>query len=102
MLGQLPLPKPTLEGRLQRQSALYENGVGIRDPMEFFEEITRRKLLHGVLPMDLVYASEELDTLMAAYMAFCVVNCPQEMILVGDPQEGQIALPVTKLKERYS
>ncbi len=102
LLGQLPLPKPTLEGRLQRQSALYENGVGIRDPMEFFEEITRRKLLHGVLPMDLVYASEELDTLMAAYMAFCVVNCPQEMILVGDPQEGQIALPVTKLKERYS
>jgi predicted nuclease with RNAse H fold len=102
LLGQLPLPKPTLEGRLQRQIALYEQGIGIKDPMEFFEEITRHKLLHGVLPMEFVYATEELDTLMAAYMAYCVVNCPQEMILVGNHQEGQIALPVASLKERYS
>ena len=102
LLGKLPLPKPTLEGRLQRQIALYEQGVGIKDPMEFFEEITRHKLLHGVLPMELVYAAEELDTLMAAYMAFYVTNCPQEMMLIGDKAEGQIALPVAHLKERYS
>jgi hypothetical protein len=101
LLGRLPLPKPTLEGRLQRQSALYEQGVGIKDPMEFFEEITRHKLLHGALPMELVYAAEELDTLMAAYMAYCVVNCPRETILIGDQQEGQIALPVASLKESY-
>jgi hypothetical protein len=102
LLGQLPLPKPTLEGRLQRQIALYEQGIGIKDPMGFFEEITRHKLMHGVLPMELVYAAEELDTLMAAYMAYCVVNCPQNMVLIGDKQEGQIALPVASLKERYS
>lgn len=102
LLGQLPLPKPTLEGRLQRQIALFEQGAGIKDPMEFFEEITRHKLLHGVLPMDLVYAAEELDTLMAAYLAWCVINCPQDMILIGDKQEGQIALPVAGLKEKYS
>lgn len=102
LLGQIPLSKPTLEGRLQRQSALYEQGIGIKDPMEFFEEITRRKLLHGALPMELVYAAEELDTLMAAYMAFCMVNSPQETILIGDHQEGQIALPVVSLKEKYS
>ena len=101
LLGQLPLPKPTLEGRLQRQIALYEHGAGIKDPMEFFEEITRHKLLHGVLPMEFVYAAEELDTLMAAYLAWCVVNCPQDLILIGDKQEGQIALPVAELKERY-
>lgn len=101
LLGKLPLPKPTLEGRLQRQIALFENGVGIKDPMEFFEEITRHKLLHGILPVELVYAAEELDTLMAAYMAYCVRNCPQDVILVGDKQEGQIALPVAELKERY-
>jgi predicted nuclease with RNAse H fold len=102
LLGQIPLSKPTLEGRLQRQIALYEQGVGIKDPMEFFEEITRHKLLHGSFPMELVYTAEELDTLMAAYMAFCVINCPQEITLIGNQQEGQIALPVESLKERYS
>jgi predicted nuclease with RNAse H fold len=102
LLGQLPLPKPTLEGRLQRQIALYEQGIGIKDPMEFFEEITRHKLLRGILPFELIYAAEELDTIMAAYMAYCVVNCPQEVILVGDDREGRIALPVAVLQERYS
>jgi predicted nuclease with RNAse H fold len=101
LLGKIPLPKPTLEGRLQRQIALYEQGAGIQDPMGFFEEITRHKLLHGVLPMEIVYTSEELDTLMAAFMAYCAGNCPQDILLVGDGQEGQIALPVTDLKERY-
>ncbi len=101
LLGNLPLPKPTLEGRLQRQIALYEQGLGIKDPMEFFEELTRHKLLHGLLPMELVYAPEELDTLMAAYMAFCVKNGPHETMLIGDKGEGQIALPVANLKERY-
>ncbi len=102
LLGKTPFPKPTLEGRLQRQIALFEQGVGIKDPMEFFEEITRHKLLHGMLPMELIYAAEELDTLMAAYMAYCVINCPQETMLIGDQGEGQIALPVTSLKDRYS
>jgi len=102
LLGQIPLSKPTLEGRLQRQIALYEQGIGMKDPMEFFEEITRHKLLHGAFPMEIVYSAEELDTLMAAYLAFCMVNSPQETILIGNSQEGQIALPVMSLKERYS
>jgi predicted nuclease with RNAse H fold len=102
LLGQLPLSKPTLEGRLQRQAALYEQGVGIKDPMGFFEELTRRKLLHGVLPMELIYTGEELDTLMAANLAYCAVNYPQDMILIGDKDEGQIALPVASLQEKYS
>jgi predicted nuclease with RNAse H fold len=102
LLGQIPLSKPILEGRLQRQIALYEQGIDMKDPMEFFEEITRHKLLHGAFPMELVYTSEELDTLMAAYMAFCAGNCPQDTILIGDIQEGQIALPVMSLKEKYS
>ncbi len=102
LLGQLPLPKPTLEGRLQRQVALYEQGMGIKDPMGFFEEITRHKLLRGTLPTQCIYAAEELDTLVAAYMAYCVINYPQEVVFVGDQQEGQITLPVARLKERYS
>jgi predicted nuclease with RNAse H fold len=101
LLGKMPLPKLTLEGGLQRQISLYENGVGIRDPMEFFEEITRHKLLHGILPMEIVYSAEELDALVAAYLAYCMIKRPQEITLIGDKQEGQIALPVAFLKEKY-
>jgi predicted RNase H-like nuclease len=51
--------------------------------------------------MELVYTAEELDTVMAAYMAFCVINSPQQTLFIGDQQEGQIALPVAILKEKY-
>ena len=102
LLGRIPLSKPTLEGRLQRQIALYERGAGIQDPMEFFEEITRHKLLHGVLPVEFIYSPEELDTLMAAYLAYSVARFPGETLLIGDHQEGQIALPVAQLKESYT
>ncbi len=102
LLGKLPLPKPTLEGRLQRQLVLYEQDMGIRDPMEFFEEITRHRLLKGVLPTEYVYTSEELDALAAAFTAFTAANQPREVIRVGNQQEGQIVLPVSQLKESYS
>jgi predicted nuclease with RNAse H fold len=94
LLGQVPLPKPTLEGRLQRQLALHGKGGDIADPMEFFEEITRHKLLHGVLPMEFIYTAEELDALAAALTAWLVVNFPDEMTIVGEKEEGQILLPV--------
>jgi predicted nuclease with RNAse H fold len=102
LLGKSPLPKPTLEGRLQRQVALFMQGVAINDPMEFFEEITRHRLMQGILPMELIHTAEELDTLVAAYMAYCVINCPKAITLVGNQLEGQIALPAADLKDRYS
>ena len=102
LLGKLPLPKPTLEGRLQRQLVLYEQDMGIRDPMEFFEEITRHRLLKGVLPTEYVYTSEELDALAAAFTAYTAANHPGQVIRVGNQQEGQIVLPVPRLKETYS
>jgi hypothetical protein len=39
----IPFPKHTLEGRLQRQLILHENGLNIPDPLRFFEEITRHR-----------------------------------------------------------
>ncbi len=102
LLGQLPLPKPTLEGRLQRQAALVAQGLGIRDPMDFFEEITRHKLLKGILPLEYIYASQELDTLIASYVANCAYNDPQNVHFLGDVEEGQIVLPVADLKNRYN
>ena len=102
LLGRLPLPKPTLEGRLQRQLVLYEQDMGIKDPMGFFEEITRHRLLKGVLPVEAIYSSEELDALVAAFTAFQVTHNPKEVVWVGDELEGRIVVPVSELKETYS
>lgn len=101
LLGQTPLAKPTLEGRLQRQLILYEQGLGIRDPMEFFEEITSHKLLKGIFPMEQIYAPEELDAIAAAYAAFIAGRHPEQSSVLGDLQEGQILLPVSELKPKY-
>ncbi len=101
LLGQNPLPRPTLEGRLQRQLILYEQRLGIRDPMDFFEELTRHKLLRGVLPLEQIYTPEQLDAIVAAYTAWKLARHPAETCRVGDPDEGQIILPVVELKSKY-
>lgn len=101
LAGCLPLPKPSLEGKLQRQLLLYERGVGIKDPMEFFEEITRYKMTKGIWPMELLYQPEQLDALVAAYTAWLAVNKPDQISSIGDPKEGLIILPESNLKEKY-
>lgn len=98
--GQL-LPKPSLEGRLQRQMALRSAHLNIMDPLEFFEEITSHRLIKGILPMDKVYSANQLDALMASYVAFIAGNEPENISFVGDVDEGRIALPVAHLKEKY-
>jgi hypothetical protein len=102
LTGQLPLSKPTLEGRLQRQLILFERGMHIKDPMDFFEEITRYKMMKGIFPTELIYPAEMLDALVAAYTARLTVNQPDDVSLIGDPQEGQIVLPVSEIKSKYS
>jgi len=101
LIGQIPLSKPTLEGRLQRQIVLHDAGLGIKDPMNFFEEITRHRLRFGVMPMELIYHPEQLDALVAAYTAWMAVKQPAETIRVGGKEEGFIILPVGELKEKY-
>lgn len=101
LLGRTPLSKPSLEGRLQRQLVLHEQGVRIRDPMTFFEEITRHKLLKGVLPSEIVYFPEQLDALVAAYTAWLSSEKPSELTRLGTAPEGYIHLPVSQLKESY-
>lgn len=101
LLGKAPLPKPTLEGRLQRQIILHDAGLRIRDPMDFFVEITRHRLKLGVLPMELIYLPEQLDALAAAYTAWVAVKRPAQTMAIGDKQEGRIILPVPELKSRY-
>lgn len=97
----LPQPKPSLEGRLQRQLLLYERGVQIQDPMDFFEEITRHKMVKGTWPIELLYNPEQLDALVAAFTAWLAINKPAHVSSFGNEQEGKIILPVRELKEKY-
>jgi predicted RNase H-like nuclease len=101
LLEVLPFPKYALEGRLQRQLVLYEHKVRLPDPMLVFEEITRFRLLKGILSLDQLYHAGELDALAAAYTAWMAANHAEQVSLLGDAQEGQIVLPVAKLKPRY-
>ncbi len=64
------LLRRTLEGRIQRGLILYDEGLQINDPMKFFEEITRHKLMQGTLPLENLHSSKELDSLVAAYAAW--------------------------------
>lgn len=102
LLEILPYPKYTIEGRLQRQLALFERGVKLPDPMAFLEEITRFKVLRGKLPVDQLFQAGELDALVGAYTAWLAVNHPDQVCSVGDPEEGQIVLPVPELKPHYT
>jgi hypothetical protein len=77
-------PKRTLEGRIQRALILYEEGVQIPDPMDFFEEITRHKLLQGLLPDDIINSLKQLDALIAAYVAWLSVHRPHRAETRGD------------------
>jgi hypothetical protein len=88
LIGGHPLPRRTLEGRLQRSAVLYEQGLQINDPMDLFEEITRYKLVQGILPLEKLYSSRELDALVAAFLAWMTVNRAGQIAL-----KGEFALP---------
>jgi len=87
------LPSNTLPGRIQRQLILYDRGVDVNDPMEFFEEITRFRIRQGVMPEDEIYPAPILSALAAAYMAWQAGNEPDQLTLLGIAEEGQIAAP---------
>jgi hypothetical protein len=92
-LGRAPFYPHSLEGRLQRQIVLFDLGVQIPDPMGFFEEVTRHRLLQGILPDEMLYRPAELNALALATLAWLAANRPEEVEALGDRQEGQISLP---------
>lgn len=102
LLGVTPFSKNTLEGRIQRQLILHELRINVPDAMRIFEEITRHRLLNGILSLENLYTPEELDALVGAYTAWLATTSPDQVSLMGDPEEGQIILPVAELKERYA
>ena len=78
------LSRRTLEGRIQRALVLHDQGLQINDPMEFFEEITRYKLMQGIIPLENLYTSNELDALVAAYVAWTTLNKPGQFVIKGE------------------
>lgn len=101
LIGVRPFQKYSLEGRLQRQLVLYDNRLDVPDPMKIFEEITRHRLLHGLLPLGDLYSAGELDALIGAYTAWNAALHPDQTTLLGDPEEGQVILPAKEIKPRY-
>ena len=83
-----------LEGRLQRQLLLHAEGVAVQDPMDFFEEVTRHRLLRGILPYEMILEAHELNALAGAYTAWLAVHQPERVMAVGDEREGLVRLPV--------
>lgn len=100
-LENIPLAHSSLEGRLQRQLILYDLGLEIPDPMRFFEEITRYRLLQGRLPAGIPYSSPELNVLAMAFAAWTAANHPDQVTFLGHLKEGRILVPVGQLKSRY-
>ncbi len=94
LLGVPPFAAASLEGRLQRQLVLRDQHLPVSDAMDFFEEVTRHKLLRGILPTEKIYQANELNALMAAHLAWLAATKPQHLAAFGDPNEGQIYLPV--------
>ncbi|MFN2153332.1 MAG: DUF429 domain-containing protein [Anaerolineales bacterium] len=101
LLGCHPFPKSAFEGRVQRQLVLHNQGLQIPDPMRVFEEISRYRILQGILPLEGLYSARELDALVAAFTAWVAATSPEAVTLLGDPSEGQIVLPTAELQSRY-
>lgn len=101
LLGTTPFPKQTLEGRLQRQLILHELNVELPNPMRLFEEITRHRLLNGILELDDLLSADELDALVGAYTAWFAASQADRVSVLGDRAEGQIFLPAPALLDHY-
>ncbi len=99
LLGLAPFEARTLEGRLQRQLVLHELRLPVKDPLLFFEEVTRYKLLQSILPIKDIFAPAELNALALAYTAWLAAAHPEETICFGDESEGVIIIPKGNLPE---
>lgn len=95
LLERPPLGAATLEGRLQRQLVLADLGLDVPDAMEFFEEITRYRLLRGILPMEKVLPAAELNAWMAAQIAWMALYQPEALQPVTPQGNHVVYLPLS-------
>jgi len=96
LLGRLPLLRSSSEGRIQRQLALIAQGIKLKDPMDYFEELTKYRLLQGLLPHAMLYSGSQLDALVSAFMARLACVDPSSVQQIGDGMGGFVHCPVRK------
>lgn len=101
LIGTRPYPKNTLEGRIQRQLVLNDQGIALKDAMHLIEEWTRYRFITGRIDFDQLYTHDQLDALVAAYTAYLAATEPEMITAVGDQRDGLILLPVSELRESY-
>ncbi len=87
------LDNRSLEGRLQRQLVLYELDLPVKDPMRFFEEVTRHRLLQGIMPADDLLPVSTLNAYAMVNMAWLLHNQPEKVARIGIEEEGWIYVP---------
>ena len=88
--GQTPLPRNTVRGRVQRAEILYEQGLRINAPRKFFGGV-RNSVIN--MTRDAFYTSAELDALMAAGIAWMLINRPVKIDLMREPDRQMISIP---------
>lgn len=84
LLGVEPFPAGILEGRIQRQLVLSDLELDVPDAMEFFEEVTRFRLLRSQLPYERILPQPELNAWMAAACASFAVHEPARLRSAGE------------------
>lgn len=92
-LGRMPFHKTSIEGRIQRQLILIDRGVKVHDPMAYYEEVTRHRILQGILPDAMLYLPRQLDAVAAALLASLSYQDPAATVRIGDDSDGWIILP---------
>lgn len=100
LLGLPPLEDGTLEGRIQRQLVLLDQDLDVPDAMEFFEEVTRFKILHSHLPYDKVLPTGELNAWMAASTAWQAARQPASVRSPGAVESGLVYYPLKQEKDQ--
>ena len=98
-IGKEPMHKYSLEGRIQRQIVLRDLGLPVDEPMNFFEELTRFRLLKGELPDEMLQSASDLDALALAYLAWNVDQPQPGLSAAGTEEEGLIYYPEESLGE---
>jgi hypothetical protein len=93
LLGVAPLQAGTLEGRIQRQLVLLDQSLKVPDAMDFFEELTRFKILKSNLPTKNIFPQAEINAWIAALTAWLAYHKPNLVQRFGEEEDGFIYLP---------
>jgi hypothetical protein len=80
--------------RFQHQLILHKLQLPVQDPMIFFEEITRHKLLMGKVSLENILIPEELNAMVSAYTAWLSHHHPEKVTSWGDESDGFLVLPI--------